>query len=146
MNNPLDCVFCALYGGSIEASTVFRNEHVMAAMTIRPRHVGHVLLFPKAHVEDFALLDQAKLGYLFCIASRLKFAICEAIPCQGFQLVINHGEATRQKRNCRHLHVHLLPCSLDVSVDVEEEPAEASRAELDETARKIAGRLNVDAA
>jgi histidine triad (HIT) family protein len=72
MTNPEHCVFCALYDGSIEASTVVRNEHVMAAMTIRPLHVGHVLLFPKAHVEDFALLDQTRLGYLFHVGARLK--------------------------------------------------------------------------
>jgi histidine triad (HIT) family protein len=145
MSNTEDCVFCALYGGDIAASPVFRNEYVMAAMTIRPMHVGHVLLFPKAHVEDFALLDQASLGYLFFIAAKLKSAICEAIPCEGFQLLINQGEATRQKRNCRHLHVHLIPCSLNVPADVEGRPGEAPRIELDEAARKIAQRLHLDA-
>jgi len=135
------CVFCALYGGNAEASTVFRNEHVMAAMTIRPNHVGHVLLFPKAHVEDFALLDQERLGHLFHVAARLKFAICEAIPCEGFQVLINHGEATLQKPNCRHLHVHLIPCSFDVPIDVEGQRPEAPRGELDEVARRIAQRL-----
>ena len=75
MNNAEDCVFCELYRGDIAASPVFRNEHVMAAMTIRPMHVGHVLLFPKEHVEDFALLDQSRVGYLFFIAAKLKLAI-----------------------------------------------------------------------
>jgi histidine triad (HIT) family protein len=140
-----ECVFCALYDGTIEASTVFRNEHLMAAMTIRPTHVGHVLLFPRAHVEDFALLDQETLGYLFHVAARLKLAICEAIPCQGFQLLINQGEATNQKRNCRHLHVHLIPCSLGAPGDVEGQRAEAPRRELDAAASKIAQRLNLDA-
>jgi histidine triad (HIT) family protein len=137
-----DCIFCALYAGSIEASVVFRNEHAMAAMTIRPTHVGHVLLFPKAHVEDFALLDAATLGSLFHLAARLKVAICEAIECEGFQLQINQGEATGQKRNCRHLHVHLIPCSIDGSPDVEGRPADAPRGELDEAARRIARRLD----
>jgi histidine triad (HIT) family protein len=143
MTHPDHCVFCALYEGSLEASTVFRNEHVMAAMTIRPLHVGHVLLFPKAHVEDFALLDQARLGYLFHVGARLKAAITEAIPCEGFQVLINQGEATHQKRNCRHLHVHLIPCSLGRPGDVEGRPLEAPRAQLDEAARQIAQRLNL---
>jgi len=145
MTNPEDCVFCGLYRGDIEASTVFRNEHVMAAMTIRPTHVGHVLLFPRAHVEDFSLLDEAKLGYLFHIAARLKTAICEAMACEGFQLVINHGEATHQKRNCRHLHVHLIPCSLNAPADLAGQPSEAPRSELDAAASKIAGRLSLGA-
>lgn len=141
MSKPDDCVFCALYAGRIEASTVLRNEHVMAAMTIRPNHVGHVLLFPKAHVEDFALLDQATLGYLFHVAARLKQAICEAIPNDGFQLQINQGEATHQKPNCRHLHVHLIPCSLTAPADGER-PKEAPRIELDQVAREIARALD----
>jgi histidine triad (HIT) family protein len=136
-----DCIFCALYAGSIEASVVFRNEQAMAAMTIRPTHVGHVLLFPKAHVEDFALLDAATLGSLFHLAARLKVAICEAIECEGFQLQINQGEATGQKRNCRHLHVHLIPCSMDGSPEVEGRRPDAPRSELDEAARRIARRL-----
>lgn len=139
-----DCVFCALYCGDLEASLVLRNERVMAAMTIRPMHVGHVLLFPRAHVEDFALLDPASLGYLLSIAARLKMAICDAIECAGFQLLINHGEATGQKKNCRHLHVHLIPCSLNVRASVGEQPAAAPRQELDEAARRIAERLNLD--
>ncbi len=48
-----NCVFCALYEGTTEASTVFRNEHLMAAMTIRPTHVGHVLLFPRETAGTF---------------------------------------------------------------------------------------------
>ena len=130
----VNCVFCALYEGSIEASAVFRNEHAMAAMTIRPLHVGHVLLFPRLHVEDFALLDQGRLGYLFHVAARLKSAICEAIPCEGFQVLINQGDATHQKSNCRHLHVHLIPCNLRMPGNVEGMAAEAPRSELDEAA------------
>lgn len=143
MVDPEDCLFCALYEGSVEASTVFRNARVMAAMTIRPTHVGHVLLFPKAHVEDFALLDPAGLGYLFSVAARLKAAIYEAVSCEGFQLLINQGEATRQKKNCRHLHVHLIPCSSSVPADAGRRPAEVPRKELDEAALRIAERLRL---
>ena len=142
MNHLDDCVFCGLYRGSLEASTVLRNARVMAAMTIRPMHVGHVLLFPEAHVEDFARLSQSELGYLFHVAGRLKAAICEAIPCQGFQLLINEGEATGQKKNCRHVHIHLIPCSSSAPAIVGGRPADAPRTELDQAARRIAGRLN----
>jgi histidine triad (HIT) family protein len=145
MINSDDCVFCALFAGDTEASTVLRNERLMAAMTIRPEHVGHVLLFPAEHVEDFALLDEPRLGYLLSIAARLKTAISEAIPCEGFQLVINQGEATGQKKNCRHLHVHLIPRSSGARAPSGERPAEAPREELDAAARKIAERLNLDA-
>jgi histidine triad (HIT) family protein len=127
-------------------SPVFRNERMMAAMTIRPAHVGHVLLFPKAHAEDFALLDPAELADLFHAAARLKLAICEAIACDGFQLVVNQGEATGQKRNCRHLHVHLIPCSLNAPAHTAGRPPDAARSELDLVASKIAARLSLDAA
>lgn len=146
MSNPDDCVFCALYRGKAEVSAVFRNDRVMAAMTIQPTHVGHVLLFPSLHVEDFALLDQESLGYLFHVAGRLKAAVCAAIPCQGFQLLINQGEATRQKENCRHLHVHLIPCSSNVPVEEGALRAEVPRTQLDEIAQQIARRLDVGAA
>ncbi len=138
------CVFCSLLSGELEASVAFQDELVMAVMTIRPMHVGHVLLFPRAHVEDFVLLDRAGLGHLFHVAARLKNAICDAVVCEGFQVLINEGEATHQKQDCRHLHVHLIPRSINDGAEAEGRAAEAPRAELDATAREIARRMNTD--
>jgi len=143
MTEHRDCLFCALVAGDTDASIVFNDDRVMAVMTIRPAHVGHVLLFPREHVEDFAVLDQAMLGYLFLVAARLKYAICNAVPCEGFQVLINQGEATGQKEDCRHLHLHLIPRSLNAPSDVDERPVQAPRAGLDETARAIAGWLSI---
>lgn len=134
-----DCVFCGLLSGRLESSLVFTDGHFMAVMAIRPEHVGHVLLFPTAHVEDLAELDQRMCGRLLGLAGQLKSAMAEAIPSQGFQLIINEGKATGQRENCRHLHVHLIPRSLGVGRN--ERPADAPRAELDATAREIGRRL-----
>lgn len=140
---PDDCVFCALYAGEGEASTVYRDEYLMAAMTVRPAHAGHVLLFPARHVEDIALLGPAELARLFRVAAELRTAIAQAMGCEGFQLLVNHGAATGQKPNCRHLHVHLIPCRESPATSEKQPAANAPRRELDEAARKIAERLGL---
>ena len=142
MTRNIECLFCDLVAGNAEACVVFNDVSVMGVLTIRPKHVGHVLLFPKEHVEDFALLDRATLDHLFRVAARLKAAICAAVPCAGFQVLINQGPATGQRSDCRHLHVHLLPRSLGVPVDFDGRAADAPRDELEETARKISRLLN----
>jgi diadenosine tetraphosphate (Ap4A) HIT family hydrolase len=140
-----NCLFCSLVAGDTAASIAFDDERVMAVMTIRPKHVGHVLLFPKEHVEDFSLLDHSAPGHLFHVAARLKAAVCEVVPCEGFQLLLNQREATGQKSDCRHLHLHLLPRSLGIAVDLDGRAAEVPRKELDETARELIRRFNIAA-
>ena len=48
MTDDLDCLFCAVVAGDTGASIVFNDDCVMAVMTIRPMHVGHVLWLPTA--------------------------------------------------------------------------------------------------
>ena len=143
MTERKDCVFCGLLTGRLRSSVVFNDARLMGVMALRPTHVGHVLLFPAEHVEDFSVLDQATLGHLLHVAARLKTAICRAVQCDDFQLLINQGAFTGQKEDCRHLHVHLIPLSGPVDQGVRR--AEASRAELDAAARDIVRAANAQA-
>jgi diadenosine tetraphosphate (Ap4A) HIT family hydrolase len=59
---------------------VFDDVQVMGVMTIRPQHVGHVLLFPNEHVEDFACMDQSARGNLFHVAARLSRRFARPFP------------------------------------------------------------------
>ena len=54
MTERKDCVFCGLLTGRLRSSVVFNDARLMGVMALRPTHVGHVLLFPAEHVEDFS--------------------------------------------------------------------------------------------
>jgi hypothetical protein len=59
------------------------------------------------------------------------------VPCEGFNLLLNHGPATGQKPALAHLHLHLVPRTVGDSVRHDRAAPEVSREALDAVAADI---------
>ena len=54
------CVFCEIVAGTRQQeSVVYRDDTVVAFLSIGARNPGHVLVVPKAHIENLYDLDDA---------------------------------------------------------------------------------------
>ena len=102
-----NCVFCAIAAGEIPCFKVYEDEGVLAYLDINPFSEGHTLVIPKAHSE--CLLDTADEALAMVLARVKKVAahLKEALPCDGFNILQNNGEAAGQ--TVRHLHFHIVP-------------------------------------
>ena len=102
-----DCVFCAIAAGELPCFKVYEDDVVLAYLDINPFSKGHTLVIPKAHTAG--LLDTgddvlaAVLSRVRKVAAHLK----EALPCDGFNILQNNGEAAGQ--TVKHLHFHIVP-------------------------------------
>ena len=101
-----DCIFCRIAAGTIPATVVARNEHVMAFRDLNPQAPTHVLVVPRSHYADAAELahhEPATMAGLVAVAAAV--ADDEGLDGQ-YRMVLNTGEEAGQ--SVFHTHLHLL--------------------------------------
>ena len=102
-----DCVFCAIAAGEIPSFKIYEDELVLAYLDINPFSEGHTLVIPKA--PSCGLLDTPE-ETLAALVSRVKKVaghLKAALPCDGFNILQNNGEAAGQ--TVMHIHFHIVP-------------------------------------
>lgn len=96
----MNCPFCDYEGPS---DILAGDKDVIVIEPINPVVVGHVLVIPRAHVEDFVsnpgVSGKVMRGAAMYAASHDGYACCN--------LITSRGEAATQ--TVKHLHVHLIP-------------------------------------
>ncbi|MEX2007415.1 MAG: HIT domain-containing protein [Candidatus Levyibacteriota bacterium] len=100
MNNS--CVFCKIAKGDIPKKFGYEDKDVMVFDDINPLAPIHILVVPKAHIEDFNTLDDSKLwDKMRTIAQEMVDK--KGIKNKGYRIVINGGGA----QIIDHLHLHV---------------------------------------
>ena len=100
------CLFCRIVAGEIPSTQVYEDETVLAFRDIAPQAPCHVLVVPKAHIED--------VNGITAENSRLVAHIFEVIPeiakaeglVNGYRVASNTGADSGQ--TVPHLHFHIL--------------------------------------
>lgn len=101
----MDCLFCRIAAGEVEAAAVFEDQRTLAFLDHRPLFPGHCLLIPKAHHETLSDLPEDLVAPLFGKARRLAVAVEQAMGSDGSFVAINN----RVSQSVPHLHVHIVP-------------------------------------
>lgn len=100
-----NCLFCKIVAGDIPSPRVYEDDTVIAINDIEPQAPVHVLIMPKKHYDNVAVVDDAELlSHMLNVASSLAEKL--GIGKDGFRIVINTGKNGGQSVN--HLHIHLL--------------------------------------
>ncbi len=102
-----DCLFCGIVAGRVPAAVVAENAQGLAFRDINPQAPVHVLVVPKAHVENAAVIEAehgALLADLFVLARQV--AAQEGVLDSGYRLVANVGADALN--SVGHLHLHVL--------------------------------------
>ena len=100
------CLFCGIVAGEIPASVVHETERTLAFRDIAPQAPVHVVVVPKDHHRDVAVLvaaDPALAAEVLAAATAV--AASEGLG-DGFRLVFNTGADGGQTVD--HVHVHVL--------------------------------------
>jgi histidine triad (HIT) family protein len=101
-------IFAAIIEGSLEASVVYRDEHVIALLDIQPVNQGHVLVMPITPARFLYELDDQVAVRLFVVARKISLAIRNSgIPCTGINLFLADGASAGQE--VPHVHLHVFP-------------------------------------
>lgn len=106
---PKPCVFCEIIAGTRQQEgIVYRDDRVVAFLSIGPRNPGHVLIVPAAHAENFLEVPAGTMHAMTDTAKRIAEAIKRTdLKMDGFVLQMNTGKAAGQ--SVFHAHLHLIP-------------------------------------
>lgn len=135
-----ECVFCRVVAGTLESSRAYEDEQVLAFMDIQPMTPGHVLVIPKLHVPYLAALDEELGMSMFRVAQRLAGALrASGLPCEGVNLLLADGQVAFQE--VFHVHVHVIPRTVEDGFRIEANWQVRPRTELEETAARVRAGL-----
>ena len=102
-----DCVFCAIAAGEIPSFKVYEDERVLAYLDINPFSKGHTLVIPKEHSTGLLDTSDETLSALISRVRKVAAHLKSALPCDGFNILQNNGEAAGQ--TVMHIHFHIVP-------------------------------------
>lgn len=102
-----DCIFCAIAAGEIPSFKVYEDDLVVAYLDINPFTKGHTLVIPKAHSQGLLDTPDETLAAIIARVKKVAAHLKAALPCDGFNILQNNGEAAGQ--TVRHVHFHIVP-------------------------------------
>ena len=102
-----DCVFCAIAAGEIPSFKIYEDELVLAYLDINPFSRGHTLVIPKEHSSGLLDTSAETLSALVSRVKKVAGHLKKALPCDGFNILQNNGEAAGQ--TVMHIHFHIVP-------------------------------------
>ena len=101
-----NCLFCKIIAGDIPSNRVYEDDTVYAFRDIAPQAPTHVLVVPKAHIEDcngITAENSAVIAHIFEVIPEI--AKAEGLV-NGYRVASNTGADSGQ--TVPHLHFHIL--------------------------------------
>jgi histidine triad (HIT) family protein len=102
-----DCVFCEIIAGKRFARLLESNAMAVVILDRNQTARGHMLVIPRSHVINWHELtddDAAQMGRL---ARKWAGALTRAFAPDGYNILVNNGEAAGQ--DVFHVHLHITP-------------------------------------
>lgn len=101
------CIFCRIAEGDIPSTEVASTARTYAFRDLDPKAPTHVLVIPRAHIENAAEVT-AEHGDVLAemLTTAQAVAAAEGIAASGYRLVFNVGEDSGN--TVAHLHLHVL--------------------------------------
>lgn len=95
-------IFTRIIQGELPGHFVWRDDHCVAIMTIQPIRAGHVLVIPKAEIDQWTDLPVELAHHLMQVSHRIGNALKQVYTAQRIGLMIAGLEVP-------HTHIHLVP-------------------------------------
>ena len=126
----MDCIFCKIIKGEINANTIYEDDIVKVILDLNPVTMGHSLVLPKKHYANLMDIDEKTLTHIHKVAKDMYKLLKEKLNCDGFTLTQNndYGQAIK------HYHLHLIPRYKDDNIDFSHQKNQMS---TDEVYKKI---------
>jgi histidine triad (HIT) family protein len=109
----MDCIFCKIISKEIPAKILYEDEYSISFLDAFPIAKGHTLVIPKKHFAQIQDMSSDMNQKLFDTVHKM---ITKIDSVMGSTLVLIHnGKDSGQE--IMHVHVHLIPRSIDDSGD-----------------------------
>lgn len=127
-------LFSRIIEGELPGRFVWRDDQVVAFLTIAPLQPGHTLVVPIEEVADWVDLDPDLLAHLTAVSQIIGKAIDAAFQPAKVGLMIAGLEVP-------HVHIHVTPINSVTDLDFANADTGASDESLDDAAQRIRAAL-----
>jgi len=127
-------LFTMIIDGDLPGRFVWRDDRVVAFLTIAPLQPGHTLVVPIEEVDDWTDLAPDLLAHLTNVAQIVGKAIDAAFQPTKVGLMIAGLEVP-------HVHIHVVPINTVNDLDFANADTDATDAALDEAEEWIEAAL-----
>lgn len=103
----MNCIFCKIVKGDIHSTKIYENDKFLCFLDIQPANKGHTLVIPKHHHATALDMDSEEFAEMMKLVHRVAGAVVKAVNPEGYNLIINNGEASGQE--VPHVHCHIMP-------------------------------------
>ncbi len=134
-----DCIFCKIIRGEIPGFKVYEDDDILAFLDVNPVAVGHALVIPKHHSRDILETPPEWVAKTFAGAGRVAQAVQKTVNPDGINIVQANGPGAKQ--SVFHLHVHVIPRTMDDGLTMNWELVPGDMDELGKLAEKIASNV-----
>jgi histidine triad (HIT) family protein len=132
----MDCLFCGIAGGEIDAQRVHEDERTVAIMDINPATRGHLLVLPRRHARDLHEIDDEDLAACARTAKVMAARVVERLGADGVTIMQSNGRAAWQ--TVFHYHVHVIPRYQGDPLVLPWKPASGDPSQIAEAAAALA--------
>ena len=101
------CVFCSIIKGDIPSKKVYEDDDTLAILDISQTTLGHTLVMPKKHYENFLEMPKEEFADLMEKTQTIAKQVVENLEAKGCNILINTNEVAGQ--SVMHTHVHIIP-------------------------------------
>jgi len=101
------CIFCKIISKEIPSAILYEDKDTLAILDISQVTLGHTLILPKQHYDDFRTAPDDVLARCMSVVKLIAGKLETSFQPAGFNLISNCGEAAGQSVD--HLHFHLIP-------------------------------------
>jgi histidine triad (HIT) family protein len=123
-------LFTRIINGELPGRFVWRDDRVVAFLTIAPLKPGHVLVVPIEEVDHWIDLDPDLLAHLMQVSQTIGRAVDQAFAPEKVGMMIAGLEVP-------HVHVHVVPMDGVRDLDFANADPDPSPESLDEAAEAI---------
>jgi histidine triad (HIT) family protein len=123
-------VFTRIIRGELPGRFVWRDDEVVAFLTIAPMRPGHTLVVPVRQVDHWTDVDPALWSRLSAVQHAVGRAIMQAFRPTRVGAIIAGLEVP-------HCHVHLVPIDSERELDFARADTEPDPAAMDDAAERI---------
>lgn len=103
----MNCTFCEIAVNQQSREIIYESDNSLAFLDEKPvTDRGHILVIPKKHFDDIAVIDQLSLARLMQDAQLTAQLLLRDASITGFNLLVNTGESAGQR--VFHAHIHLI--------------------------------------
>jgi histidine triad (HIT) family protein len=127
-------IFTRIINGEIPGRFVWRDEQVVAFLTIEPMAPGHTLVVPRAEIDQWIDLPDELHAHLWSVAKTIGRAIEQAFSPRRVGVIIAGDEVP-------HAHVHVVGFDSVAQLSFAGVDRNASAESLDAAADKIRAAL-----